>query len=152
MKIPLHFLEDNAELGDALVLKSQRKMIPAEFIFDTGSPQTVIPYYLAVRLNIPIKNSTKKELILLGGSKYKTAEYHHLKFIFTNHLGQPIEEEFPVKILIPTSLEKEKMHGEFKVILGLDFLKERNYRLYVNLRRRQSFLKKNRSTGYSSYK
>jgi hypothetical protein len=58
--------------------------------------------------------------------------------------GEKIREDFPTVVLKPTSRIKEQKSGGLPVILGLDFLRERNYSLFCNLSRNIAYLKKHK--------
>ena len=144
MKIPLITRDGQEELGNILHVLSKRKRIVSDFTLDTGSPKTVIPYSQALRLQIPFNSLRKADDFRLAGARYRGYFYHHTQFVFMGERGEKIREDFPAVVLKPTSRTKEQKSGGLPVILGLDFLRERNYSLFCNMSRNIAYLKKHK--------
>ena len=144
MRIPLITIDGQEELGNVLHVLSKRKRIVSDFILDTGSPTTVIPYSQALRLQIPFNSLRKADHFGLAGARYRGYFYHHTQFIFMGEQGEKIREDFPTVVLKPTSKTKEQKSGGLPVILGLDFLRERNYSLFCNMSKNIAYLTRNK--------
>jgi hypothetical protein len=85
MKIQiLNFLENknNTYLNGPVLLKTPRNRIKTNFILDTGSPETIISYRDALRLQIPFNSLSKGKILSFAGRKFQGYIYERLKFIF----------------------------------------------------------------------
>ena len=96
MKIPLITTDGQEELGNVLHVLSKRKRIVSDFIIDTGSPKTVIPYSQALRLQIPFNSLRKADDFGLAGARYRGYLYHHTQFVFMEHKERRFEKIFPL--------------------------------------------------------
>ncbi len=149
MKIPLISRKGKLEIGNGLLIVGKRNTIVADFILDTGSPETIIPYEQAVRLQVDFKNLTKNEgMTRLIGGKFYSYNYSKIKFVFAQDNKEQHKEEFtkefPVTILKPTSKKnKDKVESmDIPIIIGLDFLLEKNYTLYCDINKKETYLEK----------
>ena len=142
----LTFLEEaNAPYLNTIVrLRAPHKAITVKALIDTGSPRTIVAYSEALMLQIPINDLTKEEIIRLGGSVYEARGYNRLKILLKSEEGQLVIEEMPVQILKPTS-PKEAMEQKFGFIIGMDFLKEKGYKLFCDVAKDIAYLEKNNS-------
>ncbi len=133
-------------LGNTIIVTSTK--IPGgvlkDFIVDTGSERTILPWDVAKQLQIPIRNLQRYEQpIGLIGNKYIGYYYNHINLKFVGDNKKEISEDFPCLVIKPTSRKVEEADQAMPVIIGLDFIKERNYALYCNLRKEEAYLEKN---------
>src|SRR3989344_6035533 len=131
MKIKLlTYLEEksNLYLNATALLKTPQKRTTTKFILDTGSPETIVNYTDALRLNVPF--NTKGKIIRLGGRKFQGYEYNRLIFVFLTEDGNKVEENMKVTILRPTGFSELDEVDVFPTILGMNFLKEKGYKLF----------------------
>jgi hypothetical protein len=143
MRIPLLTSLNREELtylNNAVVLTTPRKIITTDFIVDTGSPETILGYTDALRLQIPLNNLPKTNIIGIGGRKHQGYKYNRLTFKFHNEEGGIVSEEFPVTIVKPTS-EKDNV-TEIPTIIGMDFLKNKKYVLFCDVAGEKAYLEK----------
>lgn len=142
MKIPLLTSLDHGltYLNNVVILSAPRKTITSTFIFDTGSPKTILGYPDAIRLQIPINSLTKTNFVKLGGVNYQGYEYKKLTLIFRDGEGKLVKEKFPITIVRPTS-EKKNIQ-EIPTIIGMDFLKEKKYILFCDVNEDVAYLEK----------
>ncbi len=146
MKIPLVNISgdpEQEEYGNVTLLKSKRIRIQDQFVIDTGSPKTVIPYDKAIRLQLSL-NKKYPKTVYLGGNKY-TAYEVKVTFSFYGKKGKKdkiAKEPLSCLVLKPTSPKKEKELGYFPIILGIDFLKKREYNLVMNFKKKEFYLEK----------
>ncbi|MCK4395274.1 hypothetical protein KAW96_01625 [candidate division WOR-3 bacterium] len=144
MKIPLLTYLHSAKmtyLNNAVVLRTQHNRITTVFILDTGSPKTVIGYFDASRLQIPL-NSSENETISIGGRKFWGRIFQKLKFVFKNEEGERVVEEMPVYVIKPTSPKELDEANKFPTIIGTDFLKLKKYKLYCDIANDDAYLEK----------
>lgn len=133
-------------LGNTLIIKNQKAYhwVLKDFIIDTGSERTILPWDVAKQLQIPIHNLQRYEQpIGLIGNKYVGYYYNHINLKFVGDNKKEISEDFPCLVIKPTSKKIEDADQALPVIIGLDFIKERNYILYCNLQKEEAFLEKN---------
>ncbi len=143
MKIKLlTYLEEknNLYLNSTVLLKTPQKRTTTKFILDTGSPETIINYTDALRLNIPF--NTKGKIIRLGSKKFQGYEYSRLIFVFLTEDGNKVEEDMKVTVLRPTGFAEIDEVDAFPTILGMDFLKERGYKLFCDVSKDIAYLEK----------
>jgi len=147
MRIKLLTYLEEAEapyLNTIVRLRTPRKAITVKALIDTGSPRTIIAYSEAIMLQIPINSLIKEDIIRLGGSVYEARVYNKLKILFKSEDNQLVIEEMPVQVLKPTS-PKEAMEQKFGFIIGMDFLKEKKYKLFCDISKDVAYLEKNNS-------
>ena len=143
MRIPLLTSLNKAELtylNNAVVISTPRKFISTEFIVDTGSPESILGYNDAVRLQIPFNSLSKSHFIELGGRKYQGYKWERITFKFYSGEGKLISEEFPVTIIRPTS-QKDNI-ANTPTIIGMDFLKQKRYILFCDVSGDLAYLEK----------
>ncbi len=128
-------------LNIPVVLKSPRSgFMRVKAIIDTGSPETIIGYEEAMALQIPFSNVATEKFINLGGSKYAASTFNRLTMIFKDEEEKAVQESINVCVLKPTS-DKQKMQG-FSLLLGTDFLRERGYKLFCDMKNDLAYLEK----------
>lgn len=145
MKIKLFtYLEDskNTYLNATVILKAPHQRILTKFILDTGSPQTIISYSDALRLQVPFNSLSKEEIISIGGRKYQGYSYNKLKFVFMSEENKQAEEEVEVRIIKPTSIKEMEEVDRIPTIIGTDFLKNKNYKLFCDFAKGEAYLEK----------
>ena len=120
-------------------IRAPHGVLRVNAIIDTGSPKTIIGYEESRRLQIPF-NESASSLIRLGGGAYQMCEYDKIKLILEAEDQQRIEEQLPIKIIKPTSA-KEIPSG-FSLIIGTDFLKDKGYKLFCDIRNSDAYLEK----------
>jgi len=143
MKIKLlTYLEEkeNLYLNATALLKTPQKRTTTKFILDTGSPETIINYTDALRLNIPF--ITKGKIIKMGSRKFQGYEYGRLIFVFLTEDGNKVEENIKVIILRPTGLSEIEEVDDIPTILGMNFLREREYKLFCDVSKEIAYLEK----------
>lgn len=134
--------EKTVYLNAPLVLKTPNNRVKTLFILDTGSPHTIISYSDARRLQIPFSEKND-EIIRIGGGKYRGYSYNKLKALFISEDNKLIEENLAnAKIIRPTSIKDEEEIGVFPTIIGTDFLKEKEYKLFCDFAKEDAFLEK----------
>ena len=67
-------------------------------------------------------------------------EFDKIKIYLRSEDNQVIEEDFPIKVLKPTSA-KHVLSG-FSFIIGTDFLKDKGYKLFCDIRNSDAYLEK----------
>ena len=128
-------------LNAPFLLKTAHNRTKTSFIFDTGSPTTIISYSDARLLQIPF-NNTAEQIIRLGGRKYQSYTYNKLTMVFLSEDNKPIEETMPVTIIKPTSIKDMEEVDSIPTILGMDFLKSKGYKLFCDLANQIAYLEK----------
>jgi hypothetical protein len=142
MKIKL--LTFSAELNDiyintTVVLRSPRKILPVSAMIDTGSPVTMLGYGEAIQLQIPFESLNKDKFVEIGGGNNESRVFNKLKILLKSEDGRRIEETMPVYIIKPTSPKKKQT---FTFIIGTDFLKNKGYTLFCDLKNDNAYLEK----------
>lgn len=143
MRIPLLTSLNKEELtylNNAVVISTPRKFISTEFIVDTGSPETILGYNDAVRLQIPFNSLSKSHFIELGGKKYQGYKWDRITFKFYSEDKKLVPEEFPVTIIRPTSQKDNVVNTP--TIIGMDFLKLKRYILFCDVSGDVAYLEK----------
>lgn len=146
MKIPLLTSLNKEELtylNNALIISTPRKIISTEFIVDTGSPETILGYNDAMRLQIPFNSLSKSHIVELGGRKYQGYKWDRIIFKFYSDEGKLIAEEFPATIIRPTSQKDNIINSP--TIIGMDFLKQKRYILFCDVSSDLAYLEKKES-------
>jgi len=139
IKIPLFYNKENLRVP--AVLKLPHKRIASDFVFDTGSPHTILNYTDSIRLGIP--HTGKGELIRIGGRTYQSFIFNKLEIVFKSEDSKPISIILPIRVLKPNSPrvdELEKLDA-FPNLLGLDFL-EMNYRFFCDIQNNKILFEK----------
>ena len=123
------------------VLKTPHKRIVSDFIFDTGSANTILNFTDSLRLNIPRIN--KSELVRMGGRKYQSYEFNKLEIVFKSTENEAIIIKMPIKSLKPTTPKIGALEelDDFPNLLGLDFLKQ-GYKFFCDLDNEKIYFEK----------
>ena len=141
MKIILSTSLGGASYLHTLVfLLAPRNHIRTSAIIDTGSPENILSYANAIRLQIPVNNLKESEIIKIGGSIYNSKKFDKLKIKFLSDEGKVVEEKISVKIVQPTS--PRNLNSGFDLIIGNDFLKREGYKLYSDMKNDVAYLEK----------
>ncbi len=108
-------------------------------MIDTGSPVTMLGYDEAIQLQIPFENLNKDKFVEIGGGNNESRVFNKLKILLKSEDGRRIEETMPVYIIKPTSPKKKQT---FTFIIGTDFLKNKGYTLFYDLKNDNAYLEK----------
>ncbi|MBI2630447.1 hypothetical protein HYW76_05075 [Candidatus Pacearchaeota archaeon] len=141
IKLKLFYDKNLKQIKIPSVLKSSRNRIVSNFIFDTGSPHTILNYSDSLRLGIP--HVTKSEIIRMGGRVYQSYIFNNFEIIFKSPEKEIIKEILPVRVLKPNSLKMERIEemDRFPNILGIDFL-EKGYKFVCDIVNEEIYLEK----------
>ncbi|MFH1365092.1 MAG: hypothetical protein ABIH28_00720 [archaeon] len=143
MKIPLLTSLGKDELtylNNAILLRTPRMFTKTFFILDTGSPETILGFADARRLQIPFNSLSKGRIVELGGKKHQGYLFNRLTFKFLSEEGKVVEEEFPITVIKLTS--QKDTSTDIPTIIGMDFLKEKKYVLYCDVSGDVAYLEK----------
>jgi len=143
MKIPLLTSLNQPQLtylNSVVLLATPRKMIRTTFILDTGSPETILGYSDALRLQIPFNSLSKTRIIRLGGRNYQGYLFNRITFKFKTEDEKLVQEEFPIVVVKPTST-KDNLN-EIPTIIGTNFLKEKKYTLFCDFNKEIAYMEK----------
>ena len=143
IRIPLLTSLDQPELtylNNVVLLLTPRKFVRTTFILDTGSPKTILGFADAVRLQVPFNSLSKGDIVRLGGRKYQGYIFNRLKFKFKTEDENLIEESHPITVVKPIS-QKDNLE-DIPTIIGMDFLKEKRYRLFCDMHKDKAYLEK----------
>ncbi|MDO8509501.1 MAG: hypothetical protein Q7S27_07535 [Nanoarchaeota archaeon] len=140
----LTYLEEknNLYLNSSVLLKTPHKKVVTKFILDTGSPETIINYTDALRLNIPLNNLTESKIIRVGSRKYHGYFYDRLSMTFITTDKKQIEEKMRIIIVRPTSFKDIEEIDMLPTLLGMNFLKEKGYKLFCDFSKDEAYLEK----------
>lgn len=127
-------------LNASLLLKSAHNRTKTMFILDTGSPTTIISYADARTLQLPYIG--KEKIVKLGSRKYQAYTCNKVTMVFLSEDNKPIEENMPVTILKPTSIKDIEEVDSIPTIIGMDFLKDREYKLFCDMSNQIAYLEK----------
>ena len=135
------YLEEAREnyLNLPVFIRAPHGVLRVNAIIDTGSPKTILGYEESRRLQLPFNESTKS-LIRIGGGAYQTYGVEKIKLVLEAENQQRTEEQLPIKILKPTST-KEIPSG-FSLIIGTDFLRDREYKLFCDIKNSDAYIEK----------
>jgi hypothetical protein len=106
-RIPIITTAGQEDLSNIAILKSKRGFLRTDFIVDTGSSKTVIPYEQAIRLQLPLTKKTYDFRFV--GQMYDGFQCSEIVFVFMSEDGEKIEENFPVIVLKPKSVKKHAL-------------------------------------------
>ena len=115
-------------------------------IFDTGSPKTIISARDVFALKIPVRSLEKAPPTKgFGRGGLPSKELNNFKFILRSKDSQIKEFEMPVYVIDIESLNKlndeyRKSAYSIPTIIGLDFLRLFNLKLYINLKETYAFI------------
>ncbi len=106
------------------IVKAQHKRIQTDFVFDTGSSETLLNFTDSMRLMIP--RGQKSETIRIGGKTYQGYDFNKSTIIFKTTDDNLVEFSFPIKTLKPLSSKIADFEelDSFPNILGLNFLEQ----------------------------
>ncbi|MEK6859693.1 MAG: hypothetical protein AABX54_02655 [Nanoarchaeota archaeon] len=141
MKIELSYDPELKLLKVPVTIKTPHKRSFSTFIFDTGSPNTLLNYTVSRVLEIPFNEESG--IIKIGGSKYKAYKFDNIEFVFKSIDNQGIIEKFPVKVLRPSSIKSNELSetDRFPNILGIDFL-ELGWKFFCDLKTKEIYFEK----------
>lgn len=141
MKIKAVYEEGVGQIRIPCILKSPHKRIVSNFIFDTGSKQTILNYTDSLRLLIPHVN--KSELIRMGGKVYQSYIYDKFEILFKGDNNEIIIEDIPIRFLKPCSQKVVDLEilDFLPNLLGLDFL-EGSWKFFCDLKNRNIYFEK----------
>lgn len=150
MKIPLLILEDRVQISTTLRCSNFRLYGQVIFIMDTGSPFTILSEGDALKLNVPIKNlknpPDEKRHIHMGGS-VSELKMIPKKVNLTFKNGDNKTETITLSnlcVAIATKRDNKNvvLSQSSPSILGLDFLKDNGFLLYVDPKKGLAYLEK----------
>jgi len=132
-KISLINAPEQNDLSNIVSLKSIRGSAYVDFVVDTGSPLTIIPFQKAKELNLPIKDLQGEENIRLLGTRHKVFRFPKpLTFTFLCEDGEMLSIDFSPLIAKPFKEDEKWVLTE--LIMGIDFLRENGFKLFCDMR------------------
>ncbi len=145
-RIPLQIREGRIVLTAVIKSKSLRihNQI-ADFVVDTGSPNSYLSNKEVIKLQIPFKGQASEGEIDFGGSRFRKVSLPKVKMYL---LGEDKQKNNYVTLNVSLSALKTTKSSERKIqtaqmlpsILGLDFLREQKLSLHVILTEEMAFL------------
>ena len=123
-------------------LRVRRHLI--EFVIDTGSPVSFLSLKDSMKLQISTKDRKQSGFINLGGSKYEQVSLRKFAFSLLDDDKKIIKIEVELFGLhsLKKTPEKIRLAETPPSILGIDFLKNQDFSLYVNPKENISYLQK----------
>ena len=134
MRIPLNFDEEKSSifLNIAIRIPGRVGPFPATFIIDTGSPLTFMDEFYSSKFRIFAKNLPFDSFIYMGGTKVSLYKLGKSEFILRSE-GDKLESmAFDSLKVARTAWTKKEATYAGESILGLDFLKELELKLFVD--------------------
>lgn len=150
MKIPLRILEDKVQVNTLLRCSKFRLLGQVMLIIDTGSPLTILSEGDALKLKVPIASlrnpPDEKKHIYMGGSISELKIIpKEVNLIFKNEDGKT-ETIVLSNLCVAISTKRDDRHKGISQgspsILGLDFLKNHKFSLYVNPEKDSAYLER----------
>ncbi len=138
-KISLINTPDQNDLSNIVSLRSIRGSTYVDFVVDTGSPLTIIPFQKAKELNLPIKDLQGEENIRLLGTRHKILKFPKgLTFTFLCEDGEILSFDYSPLIAKPCKEDENWVLTE--LIIGTDFLREKGFKLFCDMKNNMGFL------------
>lgn len=150
MKLPLIILEDKIQVNTSLRCPNFRLWGQVTFIMDTGSPLTILSEGDALKLKVPIKSlknpPSEKKDVYMGGSVSELKiipKKINLTFMKNDNKTETIVlPDLRVAISTKRDDKHKKLSQGSPSILGLDFIKNNGFLLYVNPKKNLAYLEK----------
>lgn len=138
MKFPLNILNDRILLTVTFDAPSYRiRMKNVTFCVDTGSPKTYIGSGDAQIIGIPFNSlRTDETVVRLGSTKFSSLSIKNVTLKLRNDQNSLKSITLPeIKVLNPTrnTQEAKNIANSTPSILGLDFLKEKKFKLFCDV-------------------
>jgi len=150
MKIPLLILENRIQVNTILRCLNFRLFGNVIFIVDTGSPLTILSEGDALRLNVSIKNlrnpPDEKKHIYMGGSISELKMIPKKINLTFKNKDNKTETIILSNLCVAIGTKRDERHKGISQgsssVLGLDFLKDNEFLLYVNPKKDLAYLEK----------
>jgi hypothetical protein len=121
--------------------KLRIRMQYAEFVIDTGSPESYLNQHESQRLQIPIRDRPIMGSVAFGGSRFSHVELPEMTFHMYTENG-PVSANAKLQTLITSEKpSKEKIEGsQLPNIIGISFLELQNLGLHVIIHEDNAYL------------
>ena len=143
-RIPLRIVEDRLQLIALICCPGLRiRYATISFVIDTGSPASYFSEGDVKRSQIPLKGKRGTGRVNIGGSGYETIKLPSMEMIM---LKEGLKEHFSRKINLSALQTTKSSPSQIIVaqsipsLLGIDFLREQNSSLFVNVREGIAYL------------
>lgn len=145
MKIPLTYANNRLILNTTIYCSGAHKgFISIAFIIDTGNPETFISEGDALRSNFPLNKFSDHKSIKMGGSTYQLKILNRQASMYVkNEEGKSNKITLPYLKIVKCSKTIGKAKNEslnFPSLIGMDFLEERGFILYCDLKNNNCYL------------
>lgn len=149
MQIPLQISEGRIILNALVSSSNFHKIGQVNFFLDTGSPESFFSKSDALRLQIPTNSLTfLPEPTRMGGYKYNMRHLGKTTFRVKNSDGKLESIILPQFAIAECTKKGEDAATEalsFPSIIGIDFLLNNKFILYIDVAGNEAYLKKKES-------
>lgn len=143
MKIPLDFNKEGNRISVIANVTFSNHVIPVVFIVDTGSPETFIDEFVASKFRIMTKNLKFSNSMLMGGTKVDLFNLGEVVINFRGENKNLVRVKSKNLKVSQTSWTKQGTIYSSTSILGMNFLLENKFSLFVNPDKREGFIEGN---------
>lgn len=151
MKFNLELTDDlnNERIFLNLISRQPHSFGQIRGLVDTGSPTTIISLKDSIRLNLPLNNSNKGDPICgFGKGGVPSKRIKKFSFALKSEDNKIKYLEMPVLVADLTEIKKLDLGRQENIlriptIIGMDFLRETELKLIVNMKSKESFLESN---------
>jgi len=143
LKIPLDFNKEGNRISLIANVTFSNHVIPVVFIVDTGSPETFVDEFVASKLRVMAKNLRFSNSILMGGTKVDLFSLGKVIINFKDENKNLARVGFSNLKVSKTSWTKPGTTYSSTSLLGMNFLLENKFSLFVNPDKREGYLEGN---------